>query len=61
MRVVLDFEGNDTKTLQDFEGALCEKDDNFYLIDSILWELDYGTGESKHRTKYGTITIKQQV
>lgn len=61
MRIVLEFEGNDTKALQDFEGALCEKDDNFYLIDSIIWELDYGEGKSVHRTPFGDITIRKQM
>jgi len=57
MKVILEFEGSKAK----FEKALLEYDDNFDLIDSILWELDYGKGESKHPTKYGDITIKQQM
>lgn len=61
MKVILEFEGTGKKALRDFEKALLEYDDNFDLIDSILWELDYGTGESKHPTKYGDITIKQQM
>lgn len=56
MRIVLEFEGTDVEA---FEKAIDSKDDNFWLTDSIFWELDYGEGESKHRTKYGTITIKQ--
>lgn len=61
MRVILEFNGTTTEDLKNFERAMCEKDENFNLLDSILWELDYGTGESKHPTKYGTITIKQQM
>ena len=61
MRVILEFDGNDTKALRNFERAMCEDDENFSLLDSILWELDYGTGESQHPTKHGTITIKQQM
>lgn len=61
MKVILEFEGNDITALRNFESALCSKDENFELIDSILWELDYGEGESTHLTDYGAITIKQQV
>ena len=61
MRVILEFEGADSEALKNFEGALCSKDENFDLVDSILWELDYGEGESKHPTPYGEITIKQQI
>lgn len=58
MKVVLEFDGFDT---QQFERAFDSMDDNFCITDSIFWELDYGEGESVHRTKYGDITIKQQV
>lgn len=61
MKVVLEFDGDTTEDLKRFERAMCEKDENFWLLDSILWELDYGEGESKHATKYGTIIIKQQI
>lgn len=61
MRVILDFEGNDLDALRNFERAMNSNDDNFDLLDSILWELDYGDGESTHKTKYGTIIIKQQI
>ena len=61
MRVILEFDGNSVDDLKNFEKALCEPDENFELIDSILWELDYGEGESKHATKYGDITIRQQI
>lgn len=61
MKVILEFDGTDTEALTNFEKALCERDENFDLVDSILWELDYGEGESKHPTKYGAITIKQQM
>ena len=57
MRVVLEFDGTD---ISKFEEALNSDDDNFNLLDSIFWELDYGTGKSIHRTKFGDITIKQQ-
>ena len=57
MRIVLEMDGND---VLNFERALNQDDDNFCLMDSILWELDYGSGESKHNTKYGEIRIKQQ-
>jgi len=60
MKVVLEFEGTDLESLKNFERALCAKDENFELIDSILWELDYGEGESIHRTPFGDITIRQQ-
>lgn len=56
MRIVLEFEGTDVEA---FEKAIDSKDDNFWLTDSIFWELDYGEGESKHRTPFGDITIKQ--
>lgn len=61
MKVILEFEGTGKKALQKFEKALLEYDDQFDLIDSIIWELDYGTGESEHPTKYGNITIRQQM
>lgn len=57
MKVVLEFEGTD---IVRFEDAMCSDDDNFSLFDSIFWELDYGEGESVHRTEYGDITIRQQ-
>ena len=52
-KITLEFEG----TSEDFERALCEKDEEFELIDSILWEKDYGGEGSVHKTKYGDITI----
>lgn len=61
MKVVLEFGGTTTEDFKNFERAICEDDENFSLVDSILWELDYGDGESKHATKYGEITIKQQM
>ena len=61
MRAILEFDGNDTEALNNFEKAMDSKDDNFWLTDSILWELDYGEGESVHRTPFGDITIKQQM
>lgn len=61
MKVILEFDGSE----QDFERAFDSKDDNFYINDSIFWEIDYhddsleDTGEySIHRTKYGDIRIK---
>lgn len=57
MKVILEMDGNDVAK---FEDILNNDDDNFCLMDSILWELDYGTGESKHSTEYGDITIRQQ-
>ena len=57
MKVILEMDGNDVAK---FEDILNNDDDNFCLMDSILWELDYGTGESKHNTEYGEITIRQQ-
>lgn len=57
MKIILEMEGNDVER---FERALNNDDDNFCLMDSILWELDYGTGESKHNTAYGEIIIRQQ-
>jgi len=57
MKVVLEFDGTNVDR---FDKAICEFDDNFTLTDSIIWELDYGKGESVHRTKFGDITIKQQ-
>lgn len=59
MKVILEFDGNNIDDFKNFEKALCEKDENFDLVDSILWELDYGEGHSEHPTKYGTITIRQ--
>ena len=61
MRVILEFDGNDTEALKNFEKAMDSKDDNFWLTDNIFWELDYGEGESVHRTPYGDITIKKQM
>ena len=61
MRVILEFEGNDADAIKNFEKAMFEMDEEFDLADSIIWELDYGDGESKHPTKYGDIIIKQQV
>ena len=55
MKIELSFEGSKEK----FEKALLAFDDKFDLADSIIWELDYGTGESLHSTKYGDITIKK--
>lgn len=52
-KIILEFEGTD----EDFERALCEKDEEFELIDSILWEKDYGGEGSVHRTKHGDIMI----
>lgn len=30
------------------------------LWDSIIWELDYGEGESNHKSNYEFIKIKQE-
>lgn len=57
MKVILETDDFDVKK---FERILTEYDGDFDIIDSIIWELDYGEGESEHPTKYGTITIKQQ-
>lgn len=62
MKVILEWDGGDTPedyTL--FERALTDKDDNFDLVDSIIWELDFGDGESRHHTEHGDIIIKQQI
>lgn len=56
MRITLEFDGSH----KDFDRALCAMDENFDIVDSILWELDYGEGESGHKTEYGLITIKQE-
>ena len=61
MKVVLEWDGGDTiEDFKQFEKALDSNDDNFDLLDSIYWELDYGSGESVHHTEYGNVIIKQQ-
>ena len=59
MKVILEFDGSE----QDFERAFDSKDDNFYINDSIFYEIDYGdsteeNSHSIHRTEYGDIRIK---
>lgn len=59
MKVILEFDGSE----QDFERAFDSKDENFYINDSIFYEIDYGdssgeNGRSVHRTEYGDIKIK---
>lgn len=59
MKVILEFDGSE----QDFERAFDSKDENFYINDSIFYEIDYGdsseeNGRSAHRTEYGDIKIK---
>lgn len=58
MKIILEFNGG----LEDFERALGEKDDNFTLLDSIYWLLDYGEDDekAKHRTKYGDVIIAKE-
>lgn len=60
MKVILEWGGNAPKQDEQvlFERAITTNDDSFDLIDSIIWELDYGTGESKHVTEHGEITIR---
>ena len=57
MKVVLETDDFD---VANFERILTDMDDNFNIIDNIIWELDYGEGESIHHTEHGDITIKQQ-
>lgn len=40
-----------------FERILTAQDDSFDLLDSIIWELDYGDGCSSHNTEFGDIII----
>lgn len=58
MKVILEFDGSE----QDFERAFDSKDENFYINDSIFYEIDYGDSSEEdraiHRTEYGDIKIK---
>lgn len=57
MKVILEFDGSE----QDFERAFDSKDENFYINDSIFYEIDYGDSSEDraiHRTEYGDIKIK---
>lgn len=58
MKITLEFDGG----IEDFERAIEEKDENFYLSDSIYWLLDYGEEDevATHRTKYGDIAIRKE-
>lgn len=61
MKVILEWDGGDTiEDYRKFERALDSKDEDFDILDSIYWELDYGDGQSYHRTEHGNIIIKQQ-
>ena len=55
-KIVLEFEGEQA----DFERAVFEKDEDFDLLDSVVWELDYGEDGSIHSTRYGDIKIKTE-
>lgn len=57
MKVILETDDFDVAK---FQKILTGNDDEFDILDSIIWELDYGEGESEHCTQYGNITIKQQ-
>ena len=56
MKITLEF--NCTK--DELQKAMFEPVENMDLWDSIIWELDYGYGESTHRSNYGLIKIKQE-
>lgn len=58
MKLILEFDGE----LNKFERALSSEDDNFTLLDSIYWLLDYGENDedSVHRTRYGDIKIRKE-
>ena len=57
MKVILEFDGSE----EDFERAFDSKDENFYINDSIFYEIDCGDSSEDraiHRTEYGDIKIK---
>lgn len=56
MKIILEF--NCTK--DELQKAMFEPVKYMDLWDSIIWELDYGEGESNHRSNYGLIKIKQE-
>lgn len=60
MKVILEFPGDSLEAYKNFQWALDSKDEEFDILDSIYWEMDYGDGESKHHTKFGDITIKTE-
>ena len=56
MRIIMEFDGS----IKDFEEILCEvpENDNFDLIDSVLYMLDYEPDkENIHHSKYGNIKM----
>ena len=53
MKVILEVDGDRQK----FENILCSMDDSFNVLDSIIYELDYGEGESFHDTEHGAMKI----
>ena len=54
LKIIFEFD----EDYQSFQKAISSKDGDFDFIDSIFWEMDYGTGKSIHSTEYGDITIK---
>lgn len=58
MIITLEFDGD----ARDFARAICEMDDNFEFLDSLIWCIDYEEkkGSSLHRTKYGDIKLRKE-
>lgn len=54
MQTILEFEGN----TRDFEDALRYTDDGKTILDNIVYELNYGEGNTVHHTPYGDIKIR---
>lgn len=58
-KIVLEFNGSD----KDFSRAVCEMDNYFEFLDSLIWCIDYEEekGSSLHSTKYGDIKLTKVV
>ena len=59
MKIALEFNG----TPREFSRALCEMDDCFEFLDSLIWVIDYDGDEATncHSTKYGDIKIRKEI
>lgn len=58
IKITLEFDGDE----QAFSNAVCEMDDQFEFLDSLIWTIDYEEekGSSLHRTKYGDIKLTKE-
>lgn len=58
IKITLKFDGNGRA----FSNAVCEMDDQFDFLDSLIWTIDYEEkkGSSLHRTKYGDIKLTKE-